>query len=1695
MKNFRHYSILGTARKGKTNLIPARFLSKFRLAAVALALIFVATSARAIPSWAESYGVGSYDTAGQPTGDPFYGSGFDYPTGIAKMPDGGFVVAGQLDLPRLYRNLYSSHTSGASDGSLVRFASDGTILWQITLHLDAGRFSNGYFSPAPSQIQYLATDAHGNIFVSGGKGNPDNGSLTPFVAKFASNGSLVWQNGLIKSAIAAGNPPQTFQTGLYSTTYMSLTSDGGVILSGSQTRPGSSTSVPFLAKFAGNGAVSFYRVYDQPNQYTEVGPVCQSPDGTKYFTAIRFPLTTNGVGSPSYGLGLIVFDASGNVLAQRGWTSLDGGNETMVAMIQAAGGGFAVLSARDDYSGFTVRKFNSTGSATTLERTVSRASNAPFNIRPLSLAETADGGLLIGISTGSDAGLIKIRTNGSVEFVTALGGPDNEGGPYSNGPSSTYGIATSDGGYALTCTTLSYYTGLTAAKPDWWVVKTDANRRIRNFSGTQVDESLSNVTISGSPHAPKSISYYLAPFNASVVSSTDPILNLIDLSGYELPDLPTFAIQASSPRIVSPDTAEAVVAQHFAYHTATAFFSTPAKVTFTAVGLPKGFLIDAHTGVISGAPAAGSETTQPIVITLKATDGTDTASLTLKVTIGDGVPAFTVNGSNQPTYPSPSATPVPGVADTVLTFLAREPGIVAGRTMRVEATTTPNVASSWTPLPSAAKGLMTYDVTTEQYFLSSNEYPHTQADPVYFRSIASAQARPDIVSNVVGPFNLTSNTARLGTTQLLFTGNGPLADLYFKALESATPKGIAVRVQSTTSPTVEQSWTDLPNGGTMTRTKDPAQFVLVPDKLPEAQGVYFRAIATASGYLDSRSNMVGPFDLTVVTPPSVTLTPPSGTGSGNTPADPRVVTIGSLHFHVTAQTDRSISQLALLVDGKTLYSVRDGTSFIDYITTAIDVGDHVVEALAIDDRRTTARAGTGAIYLRVKPAPAAAMAERAAANSVAAAASAGKTYTAVQDYFWAQASTWKDESGKSGVPGANDFAIIGDHNVVVDTAQITVKSVSIGSGEVMGGDPAASATRGSLTVSGAMTISGGATFDGNLDIVIGQGGMFEAFNSKNISFNALSQGAVRIYNAGNFILHGSGNLNNVDQFNQSASLLFLRALTTPTDAATNPNAGVRTLAANLVTGGGATDAVDLTFLLNDGNARLISGDSAGLIGSDSAGLIGSDSAGLIGHDSGSLVAAGGGNIVAAGGGNIVAAGGGNVVAAGGGNVVAAGGGNAIAAGGGNFVDAKGSNSNSLLTVQAAAASGGYVQNGGETNLSGISVVGPVTLNGGVLSGTGIIAGNLTNNGGYIAPGGVSSPGLLAITGNFTQGANGTLILDAAGGEPFQFDQIQVGGAAQLGGKLDLKTINGYVPLPNDPFNPLGYRSVKGSFSSVSSNAHVTATANGLVATLNPSAPSPRNGQPLNIATRLAVRGGDNVLIAGFIITGPSGSTKKVLIRGIGPSLAKFGVAGTISDPLLELHKPNGTVVTNDNWQQGNPSQIPNGFAPGDPRESVIVTTLSPGSYSAILKGAHGETGVGLAELYDLDPTSAAQLGNIATRGFVNTGDNVMIGGFIVGGTEPAKILVRAIGPSLTAFGVQGALPATTLELHDSNGAVISNDGWRHTQEAEIKATTIAPTNDKEAAILATLVPGSYTAVVRGKNNTTGIGLVEAYNLP
>jgi uncharacterized delta-60 repeat protein len=258
---------------------------------------------------------------------------------------------------------------------------------------------------------------------------------------------------------------------------------------------------------------------------------------------------------------------------------------------------------------------------------------------------------------------------------------------------------------------------------------------------------------------------------------------------------------------------------------------------------------------------------------------------------------------------------------------------------------------------------------------------------------------------------------------------------------------------------------------------------------------------------------------------------------------------------------------------------------------------------------------------------------------------------------------------------------------------------------------------------------------------------------------------------------------------------------------------------------------------------------------------------------------------------------------------------------------------------------------------------------------------------------------------------------------------------------------------------------------------------------------------VNISTRLDVGTADNVLIGGFIVTG--NAPKKVLIRAVGPSI-KAGdspLAGALQDTTLELYQGPTLLGSNDDWRTEQEQEIKDtGVAPTDDRESAIVATLAPQTgYTAIVRGKAGAVGIGLAEIYDLgtaslDSSSVSHLANISTRGTVLTADNVMIGGFIISGAN-TKVLARAIGPSLAAQGVSGALQDTILELHDSSGALVaSNDDWRSTQQQQIIDTTVPPNDDRESAIVATLQPGAYTAVVRGKSDSTGVALVEIYSL-
>jgi hypothetical protein len=268
------------------------------------------------------------------------------------------------------------------------------------------------------------------------------------------------------------------------------------------------------------------------------------------------------------------------------------------------------------------------------------------------------------------------------------------------------------------------------------------------------------------------------------------------------------------------------------------------------------------------------------------------------------------------------------------------------------------------------------------------------------------------------------------------------------------------------------------------------------------------------------------------------------------------------------------------------------------------------------------------------------------------------------------------------------------------------------------------------------------------------------------------------------------------------------------------------------------------------------------------------------------------------------------------------------------------------------------------------------------------------------------------------------------------------------------------------------------------------------------------GRMENISTRARVQQGDNATIAGFIVNGTNvngtNATAFIFLRGLGPSLhANFGLTGVLPDPFLELYDATGNLIaSNDNWRD-DPSASTvesHGLAPQNDSESALARGLDTGNYTVLLRDAQGASGLGLVEVYNelSSPNSppGGETVNLSTRGFVQSGNNVMIAGLILQpGTYLTRIVARALGPSLAASGIANPLPDPVLELRDEQGAlIVANDDWQTGQLDDLRAVGLAPANDQEAAIFLRLPPGAYTAIVRGKAGAAGIGLVEWYNL-
>jgi hypothetical protein len=255
-------------------------------------------------------------------------------------------------------------------------------------------------------------------------------------------------------------------------------------------------------------------------------------------------------------------------------------------------------------------------------------------------------------------------------------------------------------------------------------------------------------------------------------------------------------------------------------------------------------------------------------------------------------------------------------------------------------------------------------------------------------------------------------------------------------------------------------------------------------------------------------------------------------------------------------------------------------------------------------------------------------------------------------------------------------------------------------------------------------------------------------------------------------------------------------------------------------------------------------------------------------------------------------------------------------------------------------------------------------------------------------------------------------------------------------------------------------------------------------------PGSTSKQVLNVSTRASAGLGEDVMVGGFIVSGEM--DKRVVLRALGPSLSQDDVSGVLADPVISLYDSEGVLMeSNDN--RLDLGGVANPLLPSNASESYLTAILPPDNYTAIVEGVNGTSGVALVEVYDMQP-GVAHIANISTRGNISFAGDVMIGGFIVGSGDSTKVIARALGPSLGAFGVLNPLSDPTLELHDANGSLIAaNDNWRSTQQQEIQAA-LPPTNDLEAAIVATLPAGAYTALVRDANHATGVGLVEVYNL-
>ncbi len=803
--------------------------------------------------------------------------------------------------------------------------------------------------------------------------------------------------------------------------------------------------------------------------------------------------------------------------------------------------------------------------------------------------------------------------------------------------------------------------------------------------------------------------------------------------------------------------------------------------------------------------------------------------------IGSGVPpappapphgglsatVFRVNGSQNASA---------NLADTPLHFSAQQSGTPNALKVRVQINTVANNdANDWVDLPNGSGGYMTLDKTTGQFVLTSTNYP--LANGLYFRALSTASGYPESKSNIVGPFNLAPSKNHLGATVLTLATNGPAAEIKFRSSIAVDQAGTTLYLQSTLTPDDDASWTGLDDGraGQMFSYADRLHFYLDSDKYPAGAQVYFRAVAKAVGFVDSYSNIVGVKNLVQGNRPDVELTPlttPASGNDGTSAATPLVYNFGTIRFNArldpTITFTRQIKKISLYYDGAQIAVAENGaTSVTSDYTTSVP-GDHVIKAVAIDELGI--RGFAPPVYIRVKP-------------------PGGRIFTMQNSGDWSNPANWLNELGQNGVPGALDLAIIAGKSANVNTS-VTAFATSLIGGTLNG-------TGGAFNVSGILSVASGALK--NINLAINPGGAMVLTSDDDVPMSGTvnNAGKIRVTGRGGIVpVKTTAAKPGADQsadpngffdgvaafFKNVGEFIFHRPNLKPAPAPAGtppPRPLPHGVAATKFENSGKLIGPNGGSLLSEGGLGLIAPNGGTLISQDGASLISQDGGSIISNDGASLIGQDGASLITNDGGSIAPFG-----------------------------------------NEAPAGAAGFVQTGGETDLSGLQIVSSVSLDGGTLSGTGVIVGSLTNHGGYISPG--HSAGTIAVTGDFAQGANGTLIVENGGRDLGQSDLLQVNGAATLGGNLHVKTINGYAPDAADTFSPLSFASASGAFATNGGNVQLAANANGLLASIIPGAPQPPIGQPANISTRMKVLTGDKVLIGGFIVQGPAGSTKAVL---------------------------------------------------------------------------------------------------------------------------------------------------------------------------------------------------------------------------